>query len=242
MSGILYIVSTPIGNLEDITLRALRVLKEVDLIAAEDTRRTRGLLTHYGISKPLTSYFSHNEREKGEYILNRLKKGENIALVSDAGTPGISDPAYSLIRLALSDNIEVCPVPGPAGAIAALSISGLPTDRFIFEGFLPRKKGKRFKRLWSFVDEDRTIIIYESPHRILATLGEIREMLGNRHSAVIRELTKVYEEVIRGTIDEVMRRLERKTIRGEIILIIGGKTIPSKEISLEEKHLNERTA
>ena len=177
---ILYIVSTPIGNLEDITLRALKVLKEVDLIAAEDTRRTKGLLNHYGISKPLTSYFSHNEKEKGEYLLNKLKEGENIALVSDAGTPGISDPAYYLIKLALNNDIEVHPVPGPAGAITALSVSGLPTDKFIFEGFLPRKSGKRLKRLESFINEERTIIIYESPHRILATLQEIRDILGNR--------------------------------------------------------------
>ncbi len=225
MTGILYIVSTPIGNLEDITLRALRVLKEVDSIAAEDTRRTKALLTRYGISKPLTSYFSHNEKEKGEYLLNKLKNGENIALVSDAGTPGISDPAYSLIKLSLENNIEVRPIPGPAGAITALSVSGLPTDKFIFEGFLPKKSGKRLKRLESFRNEDRTIIIYESPYRILATLQEIKDILGNRHVAAGREMTKVYEEVIRGRVDEVIQKLDGRKIKGEITLIIGGKTI-----------------
>lgn len=222
MNGILYIVSTPIGNLEDITLRALKVLKEVDLIAAEDTRRTKGLLNHYGISKPLTSYFSHNEKEKGEYLLNKLKEGENIALVSDAGTPGISDPAYYLIKLALNNDIKVNPIPGPAGAITALSVSGLPTDKFIFEGFLPRKSGKRQKRLETFINEERTIIIYESPYRILATLQEIRDILGNRHVAVAREMTKVYEEIIRGTADDVIKKLKVKAIKGEITLIIGG--------------------
>ena len=221
MNGILYIVSTPIGNLEDITLRALKVLKEVDLIAAEDTRRTKGLLNHYEISKPLTSYFSHNEKEKGEYLLNKLKNGENIALVSDAGTPGISDPAYSLIKLALDNNIEVHPIPGPAGVITALSVSGLPTDKFIFEGFLPRKSGRRLKRLESFINEDRTIIIYESPYRILATLQEIKNILGNRSIVVAREMTKVYEEVIRGSVEEVMQKLRGRTMKGEITLIVG---------------------
>ena len=230
MNGILYIVSTPIGNLEDITLRALKVLKEVDLIAAEDTRRTKGLLNHYGISKPLTSYFSHNEKEKGEYLLNKLKDGENIALVSDAGTPGISDPAYYLIKLALENNIEVHPIPGPAGVITALSVSGLPTDKFIFEGFLPRKSGKRLKRLESFINEERTIIIYESPYRILATLQEIRDILGNRPVAVGREMTKVYEEIIRGTADEVIQKLKGRKVKGEITLIIG---------SIQNGHKNE---
>lgn len=220
MSGILYIVSTPIGNLEDITLRALRILKEVDLIAAEDTRRTKGLLTHYGISKPLTSYFSYNEKEKGEYLLNKLKDGKNIAIVSDAGTPGISDPAYYLIRLAMNNDIKVHPVPGPTGVIAALSIAGLPTDRFIFEGFLPRKAGKRHKRLESFINEERTVIIYESPYRIITTLQEIKDILGNRFVAIVRELTKIHEEVIRGTLDEVIQKLKGRAIKGEIILVI----------------------
>lgn len=220
MSGILYIVSTPIGNLEDITLRALRILKEVDLIAAEDTRRTKGLLTYYGISKPLTSYFSYNEKEKGEYLLNKLKDGKNIAIVSDAGTPGISDPAYYLIRLAMNNDIKVHPVPGPTGVIAALSIAGLPTDRFIFEGFLPRKAGKRHKRLESFINEERTVIIYESPYRIITTLQEIKDILGNRFVAIVRELTKIHEEVIRGTLDEVIQKLKGRMIKGEIILVI----------------------
>lgn len=220
MSGILYIVSTPIGNLEDITLRALRILKEVDLIAAEDTRRTKGLLTHYGISKPLTSYFSYNEKEKGEYLLNKLKDGKNIAIVSDAGTPGISDPAYYLIRLVMNNDIKVHPVPGPTGVIAALSIAGLPTDRFIFEGFLPRKAGKRHKRLESFINEERTVIIYESPYRIITTLQEIKDILGNRFVAIVRELTKIHEEVIRGTLDEVIQKLKGRAIKGEIILVI----------------------
>jgi len=179
------------------------------------------LLTHYGISKPLTSYFSHNEKEKGEELLNKLKDGENIALVSDAGTPGISDPAYSLIKLALDNNIEVHPIPGPAGVITALSVSGLPTDKFIFEGFLPRKSGRRLKRLESFINEDRTIIIYESPYRILATLQEIKNILGNRSIVVAREMTKVYEEVIRGSVEEVMQKLRGRIIKGEITLIVG---------------------
>lgn len=222
--GVLFVVSTPIGNLEDITLRALRILKDVDLIAAEDTRRTRILLKHFGIETPLTSYFEGNELKKKEWLLSRLKEGAKVALVSDAGTPGISDPGYRLVRLAIQNGIHVIPVPGPSAIITSLSISGLPTDAFIFKGFLPHKSKKRREVLQELREVRETIIFYESPHRILHTLNDIFETLGDREMVLARELTKVYEETLRGRVSQIIDQLKEKKLKGEITLIVSGKT------------------
>jgi 16S rRNA (cytidine1402-2'-O)-methyltransferase len=221
--GILYVVATPIGNLEDMTLRGVRVLKEVDLIAAEDTRTVRKLLGHYGISTPQTSFFEHNELKKGRMLLARLKKGQRIALVSEAGTPGISDPGFRLVRAVISQGVPVVPVPGPSAFVAALSISGLPTDSFLFLGFLPNRPTKRRKTLENWKDWERTLVFYESPHRITATLADLLTILGDRTIAVARELTKTFEEVLRGKISDVLVRIEDKKVRGEITLIVAGK-------------------
>jgi 16S rRNA (cytidine1402-2'-O)-methyltransferase len=222
--GTLYVVSTPIGNLEDITLRALRILKEVDLIAAEDTRRTGLLLKHFGIEKPLTSYFEGNELKKREFILSRLREGSDVALVSDAGTPGISDPGFRLIRLAIEHKIAVVPIPGPSAAIAALSIAGLPTDAFFFKGFLPHKSKKRRDLLGDLAEVRETLLFYESPHRIFETLQDILEILGDREMVLARELTKAYEEVLRGTVSEIQKQIGVRNLKGEITLVIAGKT------------------
>jgi 16S rRNA (cytidine1402-2'-O)-methyltransferase len=220
--GVLYIVSTPIGNLGDITLRALRILKEVDMIAAEDTRQTKKLLNHYEIKKHPVSYHDHNKIRQGEMIAGKLKEGLDVALVSDAGTPGISDPSYYLINLSLKEGIRVEPVPGPTAAITALSISGLPTDRFVFEGFLPRKKGKRRKRLEELSQEERTIILYESPYRIYNVLEEIFSVMGNRKIVIGREMTKRYEEIIRGELEYILGQMKGREIKGEITVILKG--------------------
>ena len=222
MTGILYIVATPIGNLEDITLRAIRVLKEVDVIAAEDTRHTRKLLDRYEITNPLTSYHDHNKEEKAPVLIDRLLDGKNVALVSDAGTPGISDPGYFLINLAVSKDIAIVPIPGATAAITALSISGLPTDRFVFEGFLPSKQTARVKRLKELEKEERTLIFYEAPHKILKTLAAIIEVLGNRNAVVTRELTKIHEEALRGALSDVLKQLETRTVKGEFTIIVRG--------------------
>ena len=201
--GTLYIVSTPIGNREDITLRALRILKEADLIAAEDTRHTGLLLRHFGIQTPLTSYFEGNESRKKEFILSKLMQGERVALVSDAGTPGISDPGFRLIQTAAENRIAVVPVPGPSAVIAALSVSGLPTDAFLFKGFLPHKSKKREDWLKQLEGVRETLIFYESPHRLSETLNDIFEILGDREMVLTRELTKIYEEILRGKVSEI---------------------------------------
>jgi 16S rRNA (cytidine1402-2'-O)-methyltransferase len=219
-SGTLYILATPIGNLEDMTFRAVRILREVDLIAAEDTRHTRKLLTHFGISKPLTSYFDHNKSLKGTVILDKLKNGFSVALVSDAGTPCISDPGYQLVRDAVAAGVVVVPIPGACAAVAALSVSGLPTDAFVFEGFLPNRSGKRREKLALLKDERRLLVFYEAPTRLMATLADIVEILGDRGVVVAREITKLYEELLRGTVTTVLSALEGRQLKGEIVLLV----------------------
>ena len=220
MTGTLYIVATPIGNLEDITLRALRILKEADLVAAEDTRHSRKLLTHFGISRPLTSYFDHNKELKGEYILERVRQGLNVALVTDAGTPCISDPGYQLVRDAVAAGLNVVPIPGACAAITALSASGLATDYFTFAGFLPNRQGKRRERLQSLAGERALLIFYESPKRVLATLRDMLETLGDREVVVARELTKMYEEFLRGKLSALIGEAEQREIRGEVAILV----------------------
>lgn len=220
--GTLSIVATPIGNLEDITVRAIRVLKEVDLIAAEDTRRTAILLRHYDINTPLTSLHDHNEREKSGSLVSRLLQGLSIAYVSDAGTPGISDPGYVFLREALAHSIEVVTIPGPSSVIAALSISGLPMDRFIFVGFSPPRSAKRRQLLEAVRERTETLVFFESPRRVQASLRDILEVLGNREMTISRELTKVHEETLRGTVSALMDRIGDTPVRGEITMILEG--------------------
>ena len=223
-TGILYIVATPIGNLEDITYRAIKILTQVDCIAAEDTRRTRKLLNHYDISKPLVSYHDFNKLKQTPLLIKRILDGQSIALVSDAGTPGISDPGYRLITKAIESKIEVHPIPGPSSLVSALSVSGLPTDRFVFEGYLDGRSKKRQNRLLKFIDEIRTIVIFESPHRIHKTLGDILTILGNRKICIARELTKLNQEIIHGNVEEIIKSFsERSKIKGEITIVIHGK-------------------
>lgn len=236
--GKLYICPTPIGNLEDITLRTLRILKEVDLIAAEDTRHTIKLLNHYEIKKPLTSYHEHNIKEKGIELIESLKTGMSIALVSDAGMPGISDPGEDLIRLAIYEDIQIIVLPGPSASITALVASGLSTDKFAFEGFLSSKKKDRVQELKELKEEKRTLIIYESPHRLLASLGNMLDILGNRNIAIIRELTKLYEEIFRGTIEDGINKFTSQKIKGEFVLIIEGNQEENIELNINiEKEL-----
>lgn len=217
----LYIVSTPIGNLEDITLRALRILKEVDYIAAEDTRHTQKLLNHYEIKANTLSYHSHSSQSKTEKIIDLLKEGKTVALVSDAGTPGISDPAYTLITQAIAQDIQIIPIPGASSLLAALVTSGLPMNQFLYLGFLPLKKGRQ-TLLKSLADETRTIVVFESPHRLSKTLSQLAEHFGpDRQIAVCRELTKIYEEAIRGTIQEAIEHFSTHKPRGEFVLVIG---------------------
>lgn len=225
MSGVLYVCATPIGNLEDITLRVLRILREVDLIAAEDTRHTRKLLHHYDIHRPLTSYHEHNRRQKGEQLLRELMTGKKIALVTDAGTPAISDPGWDLVHMAIAAGIQVVPLPGPSALVTALVVSGLPTERFVFEGFLPREGKERRQRLQALAEEERTIVLYEAPHRLRRTVADLLTVLGEaRPVALARELTKIHEEVWRGTLVELQARLEQEEVRGEIVLVVGGRT------------------
>lgn len=221
--GKLYLVSTPIGNLEDITLRAIKVLRYVDLIAAEDTRKARQLLARYQVKVPLTSFFEHNEPAKTGALIKRLLNNQDIALISEAGTPGVSDPGFRLIRQAIEHGIEVVPVPGPSAHVAALVCSGLPTDSFHFFGFLPPKGAKRKKRLEEIKELRGTIILYEAPHRLLRTLHDIKDCCGDRQIVVAREMTKIYEEVVRGEITAVLEGLRGKKIRGEITLVVAGR-------------------
>jgi len=216
------VVATPIGNLEDVTRRALRILSEVDLIAAEDTRQTRKLLDYYQISTPQTSYHKFNIQAKTNYLIKLLKEGQKIALVSDAGMPGISDPGYELVRESVNQGIRVTGIPGPSALITALAISGLPTGKFIFLGFLPKKPGKRRKALKELIDFEGTIVLYESPYRLVKCLQDILATLGDRKVAVARELTKVYEEVVRGKASEVLEKFDKKAPKGEVVVLIEG--------------------
>ncbi len=220
-AGVLYVVGTPIGNLEDITLRALKTLAEADLIAAEDTRRTRKLLSRREIvGKRLESYHDHNKEARTPSLLRRLEQGESVALVTDAGTPGLSDPGYYLVKRAIEAGIAVVPIPGPSALTAALSSSGLPTDRFAFEGFLPVKSGRRQRRLEALSRETRTVVLFESPHRITKLLSELEERMAGRQVVIARELTKIHEEFLRGTVREVTERIGRRKARGEYVVLI----------------------
>jgi 16S rRNA (cytidine1402-2'-O)-methyltransferase len=225
--GPLYIVATPIGNLEDITYRAIRVLREASLIACEDTRHTRTLLDHYGIQKPTISYHDHNETERAAELVARMLAGEAIALVTDAGTPLVSDPGYRLVKLSIESGISVVPIPGPSAALTALAGSGLPTDAFHFGGFLPHKQAQRARALEALADEEATLVFYEAPHRILEALAAIEETLGPRPVVAARELTKIHEEFLRGTAGEIRAVLaQRETVKGEFTILIGKATAP----------------
>src|SRR5258706_6451689 len=238
--GTLFVVATPLGNLEDLTLRAIRVLRTVSLVACEDTRRTRRLLSSQGITTPTTSYFEHNERWKGVRILDALRAGRDVALVSDAGTPGISDPGYRLVRDARAEGLPVVPVPGPSAAVAALSVSGLPTDRFLFVGFLPPKPKARRRELESLRDRSETLVFYESPVRVVGCLTDLASVLGDREAFLCREATKLHEEYVRGRLDELRALLaERAEVKGEIVLVVSGaaegtepeeSTVPPEEL------------
>jgi len=220
--GCLYLCATPIGNLEDITLRALRILREADYIAAEDTRHTLKLLNHYDISKPLISYHEHNRMEKGPEIIGLVKQGHKVALVSDAGMPGISDPGADLVQLAYEAGVSVTIVPGPSAALSALVLSSLPTRRFVFEGFLPRDKKQRQERIKLFKSEQRTLIIYEAPHRLKDLLKDMLDILGQRRIAIVRELTKIYEETRLMSLNEAVEYYKDRTPKGEFVLVLEG--------------------
>ena len=222
-NSVLYVVSTPIGNLEDITLRAIRTLREVNLIAAEDTRHTRQLLAHFDIHTPITSFFEGNQLRKGEKLISRLKGGDNLALVSDAGTPTVSDPGYQLVVQCIEAEIPVVPIPGVSACIAAASVAGLPLHNFVFEGFLSPKSGKRKRHLEGLSNERRTLIFYESPHRLIPFLQAVMELFGNRRIAVARELTKKFEEVFRGNVSQAIEKFQAVLPRGEFTVVIAGK-------------------
>ena len=222
-AGVLYVVGTPIGNLQDITLRAIDTLKAVDVIAAEDTRRTKKLLNHFHIVTSIVSYHDHNKERVTSHIIDLLKSGKNMALVADAGTPCISDPGYFLLNAVVKESIEVIPIPGPSALTAILSICALPTDRIVFEGYLSRKRGKKEKKLNELKSEKRTMIFFESPHRILFTLEDILNSMGNRRIVIGRELTKLHEEILRGSVEEVLHTLKLRTaIKGEFVLVLQG--------------------
>jgi 16S rRNA (cytidine1402-2'-O)-methyltransferase len=239
--GCLYLVATPIGNLEDITLRALRVLQEADLIACEDTRQTQKLLARYDIHKRLVSYHEHNEMTRSAELVIEMEQGAKVALVSDAGTPVISDPGHRLVALCLRHGIPTVPVPGASALVVALAASGLPTEEFLFLGFLPSRGGQRRRALAAVADQPRTLVCYEAPHRLLETLADALEVLGNRSAVIAREVTKLHEEFLRGRLEELIARLARKPPRGEITLLIGpaemeaGRPVASEEVSIGER-------
>lgn len=227
--GTLYIVATPIGNLKDITLRAIEVLKGVALIAAEDTRHTKILTAHYDIKTPLTSYFEHNKVVKGDYIKGILEEGKDVALVSDAGTPGVSDPGAHLIGIAIKEGIPVVGIPGPSAFVLGVILSGFPSDRFVFEGFLPVKSAARRKKIALFKEEKRTVVFYESPHRIVKTLSDIHETLGDIHVCVMRELTKKFEEILREKVSLLMERFNKHRPKGEFLVVLNLEEIRDDE-------------
>jgi 16S rRNA (cytidine1402-2'-O)-methyltransferase len=236
-AGTLYVVATPLGNLEDITVRALRVLKEVHLIAAEDTRHSRKLLAHYGISTPLTSYYDWIERHKAAQLVEELKRGKSMALISDAGTPGIADPGFHLIREAIAAGLRIEAVPGPSAVAAALSVAGLPTDRFVFEGFVPARRSARRRFFAALAQEPRTVVVYEAARRLVPSLQDLHEVLGPRQVVVVRELTKMFEEILRGRVDELLRQLEQRlgdqSLQGEVTLLLaGGEATP--QVAVED--------
>jgi 16S rRNA (cytidine1402-2'-O)-methyltransferase len=220
----LYLVATPIGNLEDITLRALRTLKECDVVAAEDTRRTGQLLKHFGISRPMLSYFQFNEAKRSEEIIGRLQHGEKVALVTDAGSPGVSDPGERVVKAAIAAGFRVEPVPGPSALVAALTASGLPTDEFHFIGFLPHKPGQRRKRLERLKGYEGTLVLYESPYRVERLLGELNELFADRQIVLARELTKRFEEYLRGTPAQLLEVLKGRSLKGEFVVLVAGET------------------
>lgn len=236
--GTLYVVSTPIGNLEDITLRALEVLKSVDLIAAENVKHTKRLCERYDIKTKITDYHQHNQNTKTEQLINRLKSGSDIALVTDAGTPGISDPGVYLINRGVKEDVKVSPVPGPSAVVAALSVSGLPTARFVFLGFLSNKAGKRKRELEKLASETRTMVFFEAPHRIRAMLKDLREIFGEREMVMLREMTKVFEEAQRGTPSHILESLTSDKIRGEFTLVVAGSESKEKSKGLSKGALN----
>jgi 16S rRNA (cytidine1402-2'-O)-methyltransferase len=232
--GKLYVVATPIGNREDITLRALRILQEADWIAAEDTRHTRRFLQHHNISGRLIAYHEHNEKKQTPSLIEKLKQGASVALVSEAGTPAVSDPGFRLVRAAIEEGLEVVPIPGASAAVSALCVSGLPTDAFVFIGFLPKKKGERLKQLQALSGLSQTLIFYESPRRILALIQEIQSVMENRCAVLCREMTKLHEEILRGTLLMLRDELEKRPeIKGECTLLVAGET-GSKIISRED--------
>ena len=232
-AGTLFVVATPIGNLEDITLRALRVLRESDLVAAEDTRRTRALLQAYGVRAPLVSYFEHNQARRGPELLRRLQGGARIALVTDAGTPGVSDPGFRLVRLCRDAGVPVVPIPGASAVVAAVSAAGIPADRFVFEGFLPTKPGRRLARLRELVPLGRPIVLYESPHRLLATLEAIEAVFGEAEVVLAREVTKRFEEFRRGTAGGLRTALAAAGVRGEVTLVVNPRESPPPATSVD---------
>jgi len=239
---VLYVVATPIGNLEDITLRALAVLRSADLVAAEDTRKTAQLLSRHGITKSLVSYHDHNESRRTPELLQRLRQGASIALVSNAGTPGISDPGYRLVSAAAEAGLRIVPVPGATAAAAALSASGLPTDAFVFVGFLSKKAGKRLTQIKALASEARTVILYESPQRIVALVAELRQTLGDRRAVLARELTKIHEEFIRGRLSGILETLQaRPEVKGECTLLLSGAE-PQESLPWDEAREDIRRA
>lgn len=232
--GVLYLVGTPIGNVEDLSPRAQRILGAVDVLAAEDTRHTAGLLDRFGARRPMVSYHDHNKDSRTPELIARLKEGASVAIVSDAGSPGISDPAFTLVRAAVAEGLFVVPVPGPSSALCALEVSGLPTDRFAFEGFLPRKQGKRRNRIEELRDDPRTLIFFESPHRLRASLRDLLEALGDRPASVSREITKKFEETRRGPLSALLAWVEALPPRGEFVLVVGGAVRDRTEADEED--------
>ena len=239
-TGCLYLVATPIGNLEDITVRALRLLGEADLIACEDTRQTAKLLQHYGIRKPMVSYHDHNETARSAELVVKIEQGAQVALVSDAGTPMLSDPGYHLVSLCLRHQIPVIPIPGPSALLAAITASGLPVEGFLFLGFLPSREGQRRRLLEQLANETRTLVLYEAPHRLADTLGDALHRFGRRPAVIAREITKLHEEFLRGDLAELLVRVQHRPPRGEMTLVIGGAEPGGAKVALPSEPLQQR--